>query len=68
MGCTRVFEIAPGAKSMYSFLRDSTIPFEENPKVKNHARSVFIMVRHCTCVGCDFRGGTLTASEPVAVD
>jgi hemoglobin-like flavoprotein len=39
----KVFEIAPGAKSMYSFLRDSTIPFEENPKVKNHARYVFLM-------------------------
>jgi hypothetical protein len=39
-----VFEIAPGAKAMYSFMRDSTIPFEENPKVKNHARSVFLMV------------------------
>lgn len=39
----KVFEIAPGAKAMYSFMRDSTIPFEENPKVKNHARSVFLM-------------------------
>ncbi|NP_001413489.1 anaerobic nitrite reductase GLB0 [Physcomitrium patens] len=39
----KVFEIAPGAKAMYSFLRDSTIPFEENPKVKNHARYVFMM-------------------------
>jgi len=39
----KVFEIAPGAKAMYSFMRDSTIPFEENPKVKNHARAVFLM-------------------------
>lgn len=39
----KVFEIAPGAKDMYSFLRDSTVPFEENPKVKNHARYVFLM-------------------------
>ena len=45
--CTRVFEIAPEAKPMFSFMRDSTIPFEENPKVKSHARYVFMMVSSC---------------------
>jgi hypothetical protein len=41
----RVFEIAPSAKQMFSFLRDSDVPLEKNPKLKTHAMSVFVMVR-----------------------
>jgi hypothetical protein len=30
---------------MFSFLRDSDVPLEKNPKLKTHAMSVFVMVR-----------------------
>jgi len=29
---------------MFSFLRDSDVPLEKNPKLKTHAMSVFVMV------------------------
>ncbi|KAI0524622.1 hypothetical protein KFK09_003999 [Dendrobium nobile] len=38
-----IFEIAPLAAKLFSFLRDSHIPLEKNPKLKGHAMSVFIM-------------------------
>lgn len=40
----RIFEIAPTAKKMFPFLRDSEVPVEQNPKLKTHAMSVFMMV------------------------
>jgi hypothetical protein len=40
----RIFEIAPVAKQLFSFLKDSNVPLEQNPKLKPHAMSVFIMV------------------------
>ncbi|KAK6946185.1 Globin [Dillenia turbinata] len=39
----KIFEIAPSAKKMFSFLRDSNVPVEQNPKLKTHAMSVFVM-------------------------
>lgn len=36
-----VFEIAPAAKGFFSFMQDTSIPFEDNPKVKFHALQVF---------------------------
>ncbi|KAF3778986.1 Non-symbiotic hemoglobin [Nymphaea thermarum] len=42
---TKIFEIAPSAKKMFSFLRDSDLPPEQNPKLKPHALSVFAMVQ-----------------------
>ncbi|GLT96985.1 hypothetical protein SLE2022_145730 [Rubroshorea leprosula] len=39
----RVFEIAPSAKKLFTFLRDSDIPLEQNPKLKSHAMTVFVM-------------------------
>ncbi|KAL9245030.1 hypothetical protein vseg_018729 [Gypsophila vaccaria] len=40
----RVFEIAPTAKKLFSFLRDSDdTPLENNPKLKAHALTVFVM-------------------------
>lgn len=42
--CTRIFEIAPSAKELFPFLRNSDAPLETNPKLKTHAVSVFIMV------------------------
>lgn len=40
----RIFEIAPTTKKLFSFLRDSPISAEQNPKLKPHAMSVFVMV------------------------
>ncbi|KAL2328918.1 hypothetical protein Fmac_022345 [Flemingia macrophylla] len=39
----KIFEIAPSAQKLFSFLRDSTVPLEQNPKLKPHAMSVFVM-------------------------
>ncbi|XP_040380428.1 non-symbiotic hemoglobin 1-like isoform X2 [Oryza brachyantha] len=40
----RIFEIAPGAKQMFSFLRDSgDVPLENHPKLKSHAVTVFVL-------------------------
>ncbi|KAK9136422.1 hypothetical protein Syun_015752 [Stephania yunnanensis] len=39
----RIFEIAPSAKKLFSFLRDSDVPLEKNPKLRPHATTVFVM-------------------------
>ncbi|KAL8143528.1 hypothetical protein V2J09_016560 [Rumex salicifolius] len=39
----KVFEIAPTAKKLFSFLKDSEVPLEKNPKLKSHALTVFVM-------------------------
>lgn len=39
----RVFEIAPTAKKLFSFLKESDVPLEKNPKLKSHAMTVFVM-------------------------
>ncbi|ESR36387.1 hypothetical protein CICLE_v10029451mg [Citrus x clementina] len=39
----RIFEIAPSAQKLFSFLRDSNVPLEQNQKLKTHAMSVFVM-------------------------
>ncbi|GJM89082.1 hypothetical protein PR202_ga05680 [Eleusine coracana subsp. coracana] len=39
-----IFEIAPGAKQMFSFLRHAgDAPLENHPKLKTHAVAVFVM-------------------------
>ena len=42
----RILEIAPAAKDMFSFLRDTDEVPHNNPKLKAHAVKVFKMV--CT--------------------
>ncbi|XP_031131237.1 non-symbiotic hemoglobin 1 [Ipomoea triloba] len=41
----RIFEIAPSAKKLFSFLRDDSTgaPLHQNAKLKTHAKSVFVM-------------------------
>ncbi|XP_072989118.1 anaerobic nitrite reductase HB1-like [Typha latifolia] len=39
----RVFEIAPSARRLFTFLRDSNVPLDKNPKLNTHAMSVFVM-------------------------
>lgn len=40
---SKILEIAPAAKEMFSFLRDSNVPLDQNPKLKTHAVAVFNM-------------------------
>ncbi|KAJ0010840.1 hypothetical protein Pint_34559 [Pistacia integerrima] len=39
----KIFEIAPSAQKLFSFLKDSNVPLEQNQKLKSHAMSVFVM-------------------------
>nr|QAX32762.1 leghemoglobin [Ononis spinosa] len=39
----KIFEIAPSAQKLFSFLKDSNVPLDQNPKLKPHALSVFLM-------------------------
>ncbi|KAF3320446.1 Non-symbiotic hemoglobin [Carex littledalei] len=39
----RIFEIAPSTSSLFSFLRDSRVSLDQNPKLKRHAMTVFSM-------------------------
>ncbi|XP_030941822.1 plastid division protein PDV2-like [Quercus lobata] len=39
----KIFEIAPSAQKLFSFLKDSNVPLERNPKLKSHAVTVFVM-------------------------
>lgn len=39
----KIFEIAPSAKKLFSFLKEPNVPLEQNPKLKTHAKTVFLM-------------------------
>ncbi|KAI5063165.1 hypothetical protein GOP47_0021712 [Adiantum capillus-veneris] len=39
-----VFEIAPAAKKLFSFLKDSDVPLAKNAKLKKHALQVFVII------------------------
>ncbi|GJN30762.1 hypothetical protein PR202_gb19098 [Eleusine coracana subsp. coracana] len=54
-------EIAPSAKQMFSFLRDSNVPLEKNPKLKTHAMSVFLMT--CEAAAQLRKAGKITVRE-----
>ncbi|CAM0954539.1 unnamed protein product [Alopecurus aequalis] len=57
----KIFEIAPSAKRMFSFLRDSDVPLETNPKLKTHAVSVFVMT--CEAAAQLRKAGKITVRE-----
>jgi hemoglobin-like flavoprotein len=40
---SKILEIAPAAKEMFSFLRDSNVPLDQNTKLKSHAVIIFKM-------------------------
>lgn len=40
----KVFEVAPSAKNLFSFLKDSDVPIEKNQKLKSHALKVFVII------------------------
>ncbi|XP_027354441.1 non-symbiotic hemoglobin 1-like [Abrus precatorius] len=39
----KILEIAPPAKQLFSFLKDSDLPLDQNPKLMSHAMAVFVM-------------------------
>nr|QAX32736.1 leghemoglobin [Oxytropis lambertii] len=39
----KIFEIAPSAQKLFTFLKDSKVPLDQNTKLKPHAMSVFLM-------------------------
>ncbi|XP_072974245.1 uncharacterized protein [Typha angustifolia] len=39
----KIFQIAPSARGLFSFLGDSDLQLEKNPKLKRHAMTVFAM-------------------------
>ncbi|CAD5176113.1 unnamed protein product [Musa acuminata subsp. malaccensis] len=39
----KIFEIAPSATQLFSFLRDADVSLDKNPKLKAHAMAVFTM-------------------------
>ncbi|CAN6307452.1 unnamed protein product, partial [Urochloa humidicola] len=59
--CALIFEIAPSAKQLFSFLRDSDVPLEKNPKLKTHAMSVFVMT--CEAAAQLRKAGKVTVRE-----
>ncbi|MED6197895.1 hypothetical protein PIB30_061113 [Stylosanthes scabra] len=40
----KIFSAAPEAKPLFSYLKDSSVPLEQNPKLKTHANLVFVMI------------------------
>lgn len=57
----RIFEIAPSAKKLFRFLKDSDVPLEQNPKLKPHAITVFVMT-------CESAVQLRKAGKPVVKD
>ncbi|XP_030523081.1 hemoglobin-2 [Rhodamnia argentea] len=57
----KIFEIAPSARKVFPFLRDSNVPLEQNPKLKTHAMSVFIMT--CESAAQLRKAGKVTVRE-----
>ncbi|CBI21197.3 unnamed protein product, partial [Vitis vinifera] len=37
----KIFEIAPSTKKLFSFLKDSKVPLQKNPKLKSHGMTFF---------------------------
>ncbi|OWM83778.1 hypothetical protein CDL15_Pgr004209 [Punica granatum] len=57
----KIFEIAPTAKKVFPFLRESDVPVEQNPKLKPHAMSVFMMT--CESAAQLRKAGKVTVRE-----
>ncbi|XP_044508827.1 non-symbiotic hemoglobin 1 [Mangifera indica] len=62
----RTFEIAPSSKKLFSFLRDSDVPVEKNPKLKPHAMTVFVMT--CESAVQLRKAGKVTVKESTLRD
>ncbi|XP_074345823.1 anaerobic nitrite reductase HB1-like isoform X1 [Apium graveolens] len=62
----KIFEIAPTAKKMFSFLKDSDVPLEQNTKLKPHAMTVFVMT--CETAVQLRKAGKVTVKESTLDD
>ncbi|XP_057503545.1 hemoglobin-2-like [Actinidia eriantha] len=62
----RIFEIAPSAKKLFTFLKDSDVPVEQNPKLKPHAMTVFVMT--CESAVQLKKAGKVTVKESTLRD
>ncbi|XP_042509171.1 plastid division protein PDV2-like [Macadamia integrifolia] len=62
----RIFEIAPTAKKLFSFLKDAEGPLEQNQKLKPHAMTVFVMT--CESAVQLRKAGKPTARESSMTD
>ncbi|XP_057750657.1 non-legume hemoglobin-like [Arachis stenosperma] len=40
----KIFSAAPEATALFSYLKDSSVPLDQNPKLKTHATVVFVMI------------------------
>ncbi|MED6168355.1 hypothetical protein PIB30_010978 [Stylosanthes scabra] len=40
----KIFSAVPEAVALFSYLKDSKVPLDQNPKLKTHATIVFIMI------------------------
>ncbi|XP_015952067.1 non-legume hemoglobin [Arachis duranensis] len=40
----KIFSAAPAATALFSYLKDSKVPLDQNPKLKTHATIVFVMI------------------------
>ncbi|RDX94853.1 Non-symbiotic hemoglobin 1, partial [Mucuna pruriens] len=58
---TKILEIAPAAQQLFSFLKDSNVPLEQNPKLKPHAMAVFVMT--CESAAQLRKAGKVTVRE-----
>ncbi|CAN0838179.1 Non-symbiotic hemoglobin [Linum grandiflorum] len=62
----KIFEIAPSAKKLFPFLRESDVPVEQNPKLKPHAMSVFLML-FCADLESEDMGLRIRLESPIKV-
>ncbi|XP_020552754.1 non-symbiotic hemoglobin 1 [Sesamum indicum] len=62
----RIFEIAPSAKKLFTFLKDLDGPLEQNPKLKPHAMTVFVMT--CESAVQLRRAGKVTVKDSTLKD
>ncbi|KAK7264336.1 hypothetical protein RJT34_31943 [Clitoria ternatea] len=57
----KILEIAPAAQQLFSFLKDSKVPLDQNPKLKPHAMAVFVTT--CQSAVQLRKAGKITVTE-----
>nr|ABR68293.1 non-symbiotic hemoglobin [Chamaecrista fasciculata] len=59
----KIFQLAPAAQNLFSFIKDSNVPVEQNPKLKPHAAAVFVLIgESATQLG---KAGKVTVDEAI---
>ncbi|KAL5210730.1 hypothetical protein ABZP36_006353 [Zizania latifolia] len=57
----KIFEVAPSARQLFPFLRNSDVPLDKNPRLKTHAMSVFVMT--CEAAAQLRKAGKITVRD-----